>query len=75
MKGKWSYMKQINEKTVKELVNERKKLNKELYDLKMKNAIRGLKETHKIWDVRVKIARINTVLKSKISTNYGNNMK
>ena len=68
-------MKQINEKTIKELLNERKKLNKELYNLKMKNAIRGLKETHKIWDVRVKIARINTVLKSKISTNYGNNMK
>ncbi len=75
MKGKGAYMKQINEKTVKELVNERKKLNKELYNLKMKNAIRGLKETHKIWDVRVKIARLNTVLKSKISTNYGNNMK
>ncbi len=75
MKGKGSYMKQINEKTIKELLNERKKLNKELYNLKMKNAIRGLKETHKIWDVRVKIARINTVLKSKISTNYGNNMK
>ena len=75
MKGKWSYMKQINEKTIKELLNERKKLNKELYNLKMKNAIRGLKETHKIWDVRVNIARINTVLKSKISTNYGNNMK
>jgi len=48
MKGKGAYMKQISEKTVKELVNERKKLNKELYNLKMKNAIRGLKETHKI---------------------------
>jgi ribosomal protein L29 len=33
----------------------------------MKNAIRGLKETHKIWEIRVNIARVNTVLKSKIS--------
>jgi ribosomal protein L29 len=48
MKGKGAYMKQINEKSVKELVSERKKLKKELYNLKMKNAIRGLKETHKI---------------------------
>lgn len=75
MKGKGAYMKQINEKTIKELVSERQKLNKELYNLKMKNAIRWLKETSKIWDARVKIARINTVLKSKISTNYGSNMK
>jgi ribosomal protein L29 len=48
MKGKGAYMKQINEKSVKELVSERKKLKKELYNLKMKNAIRGLKEIHKI---------------------------
>ncbi len=75
MKGKWAYMKKINEKSIKELVIERRKLKKELYDLKIKNSIRGLKETHKIWDVRVKIARINTVLKSKITENYGNNMK
>jgi len=40
MKGKGAYMKQINEKSVKDLVIERKKLNKELYNLKMKNAIR-----------------------------------
>jgi ribosomal protein L29 len=56
-------------------VIERKKLKKELYDLKIKNSIRGLKETNKIWEVRIKVARINTVLKSKIIENYGNNMK
>ncbi len=75
MKGKGAYMKKINEKSVKELVSERKNLRKDLYDLKTKNAIRGLKETHKIWEVRIKIARINTVLKSKIKENYGNDMK
>lgn len=75
MKGKGAYMKIINEKSVKDLVSERKKLRKNLYDLKIKNSIRGLKETHKIWEVRIKIARINTVLKSKIQENYDNDMK
>ncbi len=75
MKGKGAYMKKINEKSIKELVSKRKKLKKDLYDLKIKNSIKGLKETHKIWDVKIKIARINTVLKSKIQENYGNDMK
>jgi ribosomal protein L29 len=43
-----------------------------LYELKMKNAIKGLKETHKLWDIRVKIARINTVLTRKIQEDHGN---
>lgn len=75
MKGKWAYMKQINEKSIKQLVDERRKMKKELFDLKMKNSIRWLKETHKIWDIKVKIARINTVLKSKIKESHGDNMK
>ena len=44
----------------------RRDLRKGLYDLKMKNAIKGLKETHKIGDVRIKIARVQTVLTSKV---------
>lgn len=67
MKGTSAYMQKINELNIKDLISERKKLKKELFDLKMKNAIRWLKETHKIWDVKVQIARINTVLKSKLS--------
>ena len=67
MKGTGTYMQKINDMTVKELVSERAKLKKELFELKMKNAIRGLKETLKIWDLRVKVARINTVLKSKLA--------
>jgi len=67
MKGKWEYMQKLNKMTAKDLVSERKNLRKELYELKSKNSIRWLKETHKIWDVKVKIARINTVLKSKIA--------
>ena len=67
MKGTGTYMQKINNMTVKELVSERGKLKKELFELKMKNAIRWLKETHKIWDLKVQIARINTVLKSKLA--------
>lgn len=53
----------------------RREAKKELYAYKMKNAIKWLKETHKIWDVRVKIARINTVLTHKIKEQNGGNMK
>jgi ribosomal protein L29 len=67
MKGTKSFMNDIRGKSPKELVAMRKKLKDELFSLKMKNAIRGLKETHQIGDVRIKIARINTVLKSKLS--------
>ena len=67
MKGKWEYMKKLADMTAKDLVSERKKLKKELYELKAKNSIRWLKETHKIWETKVKIARINTVLKSKVA--------
>ena len=74
MKGKELFMKELSEKTIKELVQMRQKLKRDLYDLKMKNAIKGLKETHKLWDLKVKIARTNTVLTRKIQEN-GNHMK
>lgn len=73
MKGKALFMKDLSEKTIKELVNMRKTMKKDLHDLKMKNAIKGLKETHKIGDLRVSIARVNTVLTHKINDN-GNHM-
>jgi ribosomal protein L29 len=48
MKGKGLFMKELSEKTIKDLVQTRRKLKKDMYDLKMKNAIKGLKETHKL---------------------------
>ncbi|GHW02642.1 hypothetical protein AGMMS50249_4280 [candidate division SR1 bacterium] len=60
------FLKTLREKSPKELVSMRKKLKDELFVLKMKNAIRGLKETHKLGEIKVQIARINTVLHSKI---------
>ena len=67
MKGTGLFMKELISKDVKGLVAMRKQLKQELFELRMKNSIRALKETHKIGDLRVKIARINTVLQSKIN--------
>ena len=66
MKGTGLFMKELISKDVKGLVAMRKQLKQELFELRMKNSVRALKETHKIGDLRVKIARINTVLQSKI---------
>ena len=67
MKGTGLFMKELAGKSVKELVAMRKEAKKELFELRMKNSVRALKETHKIGDLRVKIARINTVLHSKVN--------
>ena len=67
MKGTGLFMKELISKDVKGLVTMRKQLKQELFELRMKNSVRALKETHKIGDLRVKIARINTVLQSKIN--------
>ena len=67
MKGTGLFMKELANKNIKELVAMRKEAKKELFELRMKNSVRALKETHKIGDLRVKIARINTVLHSKVN--------
>jgi len=67
MKGTGLFMKELADKNIKELVAIRKEAKKELFELRMKNSVRALKETHKIGDLRVKIARINTVLHSKVN--------
>jgi len=61
------FMKELASKNVKELVAMRREAKKELFELRMKNSVRALKETNKIGDLRVKIARINTVLHSKVN--------
>jgi ribosomal protein L29 len=40
MKGKEKFMKDISEKSIKELVDVRKQMKKDLFTLKAKNAIR-----------------------------------
>lgn len=65
----------LTDKSVKELVWTRTKLRQELHGLKMKHAIKWLKETHLISKAKKEIARVNTVLTSKIKEKYGNNLK
>ena len=75
MKEKTTFMQELQDKTIKELVLMRRAFKQELYSYKMKNAIKGFKETHKIGDTKIKIARINTVLTHKIKEQNGGNMK
>jgi len=75
MKEKITFMKELQDKSIKELVLMRRDLRKEHYSYKMKNAIKGLKETHKIGEVKIKIARLNTVLTHKIKQQNGGNRK
>lgn len=75
MAKKISFMVELQDKTIKELIHMRRTFKQELYSYKMKNAIKGLKETHKIGDTKVKIARINTVLTHKNKAQNGGNMK
>jgi len=75
MKAKVTFMKELQDKTIKELIQMRRTFKQEHYSYKMKNTIRGLKETHKIGEAKIKIARINTVLTHKIKEQHGGNMK
>ncbi|MFA6256163.1 MAG: 50S ribosomal protein L29 [Candidatus Absconditabacterales bacterium] len=75
MAKKTSFIAELQDKTIKELVQMRRTFKQELYAYKMKNAIKGFKETHKIGDTKIKIARINTVLTHKIKEQHGGNMK
>ncbi len=55
-------------KSCKELVKLRNALRKELFDLKIKNSIRALNQTHLIRVARRNIARVNQVLTKKINS-------
>ncbi len=61
--------------SIKELVVMRTKFKQELHGMNMKNAIKWLKQTHTIREVRKNVARVNTILTSKIKEKYDNNMK
>ena len=59
----------------KELVQKRKELQKNLFELKMKNVAGSLKKTSDIRLAKKNIARINTVLSHKITSLYGSSVK
>jgi ribosomal protein L29 len=63
---KLSYKKDLKNLSVKELVELRKDLRKRLFELKMQNQARTLKQTHLIPLVKRNIARVNTAITLKI---------
>lgn len=52
-------------KSIKDLVSLRNKLRRELYDLKLKNSLRSLNQTHLVKLARRNIARVNTAITKK----------
>lgn len=69
------FLEELEELSVKELVQKRKEMRKELFSLRMKNFGGSLKDNSQIRKTRRNIARINTVLTHKIKVTYGTNMK
>jgi len=63
-------VKDLLNKSVKDLVELRAALRKELFSLKMKNQAWTLKQTHLIKLVRRNIARVSTILTQKIKEQY-----
>ena len=59
------FIKDLVGKSLKELVKLRNKLRKDLYDLKLKNSLRALQQTHLIKLSRRNIARVNTAISQK----------
>jgi len=67
--------KELLAKPIKELVKLRNDFKSELFQLRMKNAVKWLKETHLIRLTRMNIARVNTALNHKTNNTDGNNMR
>ena len=75
MKERGSFNKELQSKSIKELIKLRNELKKKDFDLKSKNAMKALTKTHEIKQVSRNIARVETFLSSKIKENHGSNMK
>lgn len=58
-------IKDLLKKSFKDLVSIRNIERKSLYELKLKNAIRSLNQTHLIKTAKKNVARINTIIRQK----------
>ncbi|HMT00830.1 MAG TPA: 50S ribosomal protein L29 [Candidatus Absconditabacterales bacterium] len=65
--------KTTQDQSIKELIQSIATMKTELHGLRMKNAMRNLKETHTITVLRKNIARASTLLTSQFKKNNGNN--
>lgn len=72
---KKQFVQQLKDKSVNELVAMIKEYGKDLFMLKMKNAIRALKQPHLIRQKRKDLARVHTALSAKKSESNGNHSK
>ena len=70
-----TYLNDLLSLSVKDLVEKRKELRKELFDLKIQNLTGALKKVSDIRLTRRNIARINIILSHKIATTYGSSVK
>ena len=75
MKGKGAFVKDLQGKSIKDLIEMRRKMTKDLHELQMKHAMRAVQKTHEITKLSKDIARVSTFLTLKIKENYGGNMK
>ena len=75
MKERGSFNKNLQSKSIKDLIKLRNELRKKDFDLKSKNAMKALTKTHEIRQISRNIARVETFLASKIKENHGSNMK
>ncbi len=70
---KKDWFKDLTKKTVKDLIKMRNDCKKDNFELKTKNSLRWLKQTHLIKLAKKNVARVNTALSNKLKENNGNN--
>lgn len=56
--------KSLSDLSIKDLVNKRNQLRKEIFEAKIKNATRNLKQTHTIKGMKKELAQVSTLLSS-----------
>ena len=56
--------KSLSDLNIKDLINKRNQLRKEIFEAKIKNATRSLKQTHTIKSMKKELAQVSTLLSS-----------
>lgn len=64
-------VKEVRDKSNEELAHELRELNAELFNLRSRKITGQLDKPHRFKEIRKTIARINTVFKERLKTEYG----
>jgi large subunit ribosomal protein L29 len=75
MEFKQTLLKKHAKSSIKDIIEKCSKMSRELFVLRIKNAQRSLKETHKIKLLRKDIARMKTLLSYKMIQYHGDTVK